>query len=76
MKDRSTACVVSLLVVAILVLAGAPARAATEAQKATAIANGLGYLAATQNPDGSWPGASGYPIASTASSLLSFEEQY
>ncbi|MGZ6223426.1 MAG: hypothetical protein ACXWMW_11880, partial [Syntrophales bacterium] len=52
------------------------AGAATEAQKQTAIANGLAYLAGTQNPDGSWPGAYGYPNASTGSALLSFEEQY
>ncbi len=53
-----------------------PAHAATEAQKTQAIARGLAYLASVQNPDGSFPGAYGYPIASTAASMLAFEEQY
>jgi len=52
------------------------ANAATEAQKQAAIASGLAYLNSTQNADGSWPGASGYPIAATGSALLAFEEQY
>lgn len=52
------------------------AMAATEAEKFTAISNGLSYLASQQQPDGSFPGASGYPIAATASALLSFEEEY
>jgi len=76
MKDSSRMFLVMFLTVAILVFTMAPARASTEAQKATAIAGGLAYLASIQNADGSWPGGYGYPIASTGSSLLAFEEQY
>jgi len=53
------------------------ANAASEAEKQAAIASGLAYLAAQQNTaTGAFPGASGYPVAATASALLAFEEQY
>ena len=52
--------------------------ASTSAQKQTAIDNGLAYLAATQNADGSWTdvNSSSYDVADTGAALLAFTEQY
>jgi hypothetical protein len=49
-----------------------PAEAATEAQKQSAIDNGLAWLASQQLPDGSW-NWSGYPDADTGAALLAFQ---
>jgi hypothetical protein len=67
----------SIAIVMISVWCAGLAGAATEAQKQTAIANGLAYLATQQNTaTGAFTANTGYPIASTASALLAFEEQY
>jgi hypothetical protein len=55
-------------------LASATAFASTEAEKEAAIAQGLAWLASTQNANGSWC-ASGYCAADTAAALLAFTEQ-
>jgi len=65
-----------LFVAGLLVSVMTTAYAATEAEKQAAIANGLAWLAGTQQGNGSFAAYSGYPIASTASALLAFEEQY
>jgi len=65
-----------MLIIAVLISTVGIAKAATETQKQAAIASGLAWLAAQQYGDGSFAAYSGYPIASTASALLSFEEQY
>ena len=57
-----------------VLLASSAALASTEAQKEAAIAQGLAWLASTQNANGSWC-ASGYCAADTAAALLAFTEQ-
>jgi hypothetical protein len=51
--------------------------ASTSAEKQTAIDNGLAYLAAHQNADGSWSdvNSGSYNVADTAAALLAFVEQ-
>jgi hypothetical protein len=63
-----------LLLMTILVVAGV-AQAATEAEKRTAIDNGLAYLAANQNASGYWGSGTDYQIASTGSAVLAFLEE-
>ncbi len=63
-----------ILAVAILLLAVMPARAATEEEIEQAIVDGLAWLAAQQNPNGSWS-AGWEPVAITAFAVVKMEEQ-
>jgi len=67
---------VSMTLIAFLMcLVVIPAQAArpTEAEIGEAIGKGLAYLAASQQPDGSWPGT--YELGNTASAVLAFEDE-
>lgn len=63
----------AILAVAILLLAVMPARAATEEEIEQAIVDGLAWLAAQQNPDGSW--GSSCRVAHTGMAVLKFESR-
>ncbi len=70
--------VMVLLVLLCIGLLCSPAslKAATEAEKQTAIDNGLAWLASQQQADGSWNYAGGsYNEAATGAALLAFVEQ-
>lgn len=64
----------AILAVAILLLAVMPARAATEDEIEQAIVDGLAWLAAQQNPNGSWS-AGWEPVAITAFAVVKMEER-
>ncbi|NIM99337.1 MAG: hypothetical protein GTO24_15060 [candidate division Zixibacteria bacterium] len=76
---RSIYRVLSAFVICILFILSAlwdPAAAATEAEVESAVTNGLSWLAAQQNPDGSWSGfRDEEPVAHTGLALLAFEMQ-
>jgi len=63
--------IAAILVIATFAAMPFPASAATEAEIDQAIDNGLAYLAANQNADGSW--GTSYPVAETAFAVMAFE---
>ncbi|CCK81127.1 PEP-CTERM sorting domain-containing protein [Desulfobacula toluolica] len=65
-----------LLILLVTLLLPSILMAATEAEKRTAIDNGLAYLATTQNANGSFDGGGlDYLISQTGSALLAFLEE-
>jgi len=75
LTNTHTHALIAVFIVSLMLLS-TMAVPATQAASPTAISNaitkGLAYLAANQNPDGSW---SGYPVASTAMAVLAFENE-
>jgi len=67
-----------LVILSVGILFVGIAGASTSAEKQAAIDAGLAYLAATQNPDGSWSngyGGAAFASANTGAALLAFTEQ-
>jgi len=79
MNKTSGKKILSTVLTAIIVLSAfsamcTPASAATEEEIEQAIVNGTAWLAAQQNPDGSWPGDWGWnSVATTGFAVLKLE---
>ena len=71
MKHRKIATLTLILTLALSLFAAIPVQAATEPEIETSIQAGLAWLAAQQNPDGSW-GVVNYKTADTAFCVLKF----